>query len=176
MSTKSYLRAAGVLSGVLFAASISNFAMAQEAQTCAERVDGKVAWNQEGNAEWINTNVERLCLNAHRVDARIACFADGIAAHNNWGKAINDCTEGINVDAVYAPRASYKWDGSIWTEYNLAGGATFAFEEQGRDEWSVYMYDASRDVHLQLDLWRKKILYAAGSDPKVDLYDIIAAK
>jgi len=176
MSTRSYLRAAGVLSGVLFAASLGSFAVAQEAQTCAERVEGKVAWNQEGSAEWAAENIERFCLNAHMVDARIACFADGIAAHNNWGTAINDCAEGINVNAVYAPRASFKWNDSIWTEYDLAGNATFTFEEQGRDEWSVYMYDASRDVSLQLDLWRKKILYAVGSDPKVDIYDIIAAK
>jgi hypothetical protein len=50
---------------------------------------------------------------------------------------------------------------------------TFRFVEQNRDEWSVYLLDASRNVRIQIDLFRKKIGYAAGSAPSSDLYDVL---
>jgi len=52
----------------------------------------------------------------------------------------------------------------------------FNFKEMARDEWSVYLFDSSRNVNIQLDLWRKKVIYSeVGSDTKFDLYDITSA-
>lgn len=33
--------------------------------------------------------------------------------------------------------------------------------ETGRDEWSVYLHDASRGVDVQLDLWVKTVKIAS---------------
>ena len=61
-----------------------------------------------------------------------------------------------------------------WKEINALGQTAFTFTETGRDDWSVYMRDASRSVSIQIDLFRKKVVY---SDPnnRFDLYDVIRA-
>jgi hypothetical protein len=56
-----------------------------------------------------------------------------------------------------------------WTENNR-----FSFREGARDEWSTYLYDASRDVSIQLDLHRRKVVYSHGNGPQSDLYDILS--
>jgi len=109
--------------------------------------------------EWVNNNIETLCQGATNADDRIICFADGIAKHNSWETALADCTAPLNGETtskVYFSQGSFAQNASGWTEYGLDGEARFTFEERTRDEWSVYLYDSSRDVRLQLDLWRKK--------------------
>ena len=59
-----------------------------------------------------------------------------------------------------------------WIETGL--GTSSSFEEQGRDEWSVYLYDASRGVSIQLDYHRKKVVYS-DANSSFDLYDITAS-
>jgi len=59
-----------------------------------------------------------------------------------------------------------------WTEYGKRG-AIFTFTERNRDEWSVYLHDRSRNVNLQLDLHRKKVIYSVGNGRRSDLYNII---
>lgn len=83
---------------------------------------------------------------------------------------------GRNVAMVFHSQGSFVMQGVGWVEKNTAGQTTFRFEERQRDDWSVYLYDRSRDVHLQLDLHRKQILYNAGSDPKRPLYAITDAR
>ena len=65
-------------------------------------------------------------------------------------------------------------DGS-WAEYDQRGQVTFRFAEQQRDEWSVYLHDAGRNVQIQLDLFRRKIGYGTNGGPRSDLYDITGA-
>ena len=50
---------------------------------------------------------------------------------------------------------------------------TFKFTETNRDEWSVYLYDPTRNVRLQLDLWTKKIYYSDSNTPRRELYQIL---
>jgi hypothetical protein len=59
-----------------------------------------------------------------------------------------------------------------WVETNEAGLVKFNFDEVQRDEWSVYMVDRSRGVNIQLDLWRRKVIYSDAKRPRFDLYDI----
>jgi hypothetical protein len=59
-----------------------------------------------------------------------------------------------------------------WVETNEAGLVKFNFDEIQRDEWSVYMVDRSRGVNIQLDLWRRKVIYSDAKRPRFDLYDI----
>ncbi|WP_030007705.1 PLAT/LH2 domain-containing protein [Picosynechococcus sp. NKBG042902] len=63
----------------------------------------------------------------------------------------------------------------VWQEFNANGQVTFTFQETGRDDWSVYLNDASRNVQLQLDLYRKMISYGQNNGPKSDLYPITAS-
>ena len=65
-------------------------------------------------------------------------------------------------------------DGS-WVEKNPQGQIIFRFQETNRDEWSVYLNDASRNVQLQLDLFRKMITYGTNNGPKRDLYPIASS-
>lgn len=63
-----------------------------------------------------------------------------------------------------------KTDGKNWKETNNQG--TNYFVETHRDEWSVYLNDASRGVRIQLDLWVKKVKIA----PYNSEYIVTAAK
>lgn len=52
---------------------------------------------------------------------------------------------------------------------------TYRFSETQRDDWSVYMYDASRDIRLQIDIHRQMVTIAVGNEPLHDLYPITSA-
>lgn len=83
---------------------------------------------------------------------------------------------GWNVMFVQFGGGSYvKQPDGTWAEYNLGGQVTFRFTEQQRDEWSVYLNDSSRNVQIQLDLFRRKISYGTNGGQRSDLYDITAA-
>lgn len=62
-----------------------------------------------------------------------------------------------------------------WLEADVQGQITFQFQEESRDEWSVYLLDPTRNVAIQLDLYRGQILYGQGAEPKTDLYPITDA-
>jgi PLAT/LH2 domain len=63
-----------------------------------------------------------------------------------------------------------------WTEFNADGEASFVFQETGRDEWSVYLNDDSRNVQLQLNVHRKMVSFGEGGGAKQDLYPITSMK
>lgn len=62
-----------------------------------------------------------------------------------------------------------------WVETGASNEVRFNFSEIARDDWSVYLKDHSRNVHIQLDLHTRKIMYNAGNDPRVPLYNITRA-
>lgn len=74
-------------------------------------------------------------------------------------------------------RATY--DGGIfqrtapgqWTEFN-DNGATFTFEERDRNDVTVTMYDAARNVWLELDTYGNAILAGTGDEPRTEIYTI----
>jgi len=83
---------------------------------------------------------------------------------------------GWNVRVVRFGGGTYVQQGDgTWAEYNSAGQITFRFVEAQRDEWSVYLNDPSRNVQIQLDLFRRKISYGTGGGQRSDLYDITGA-
>ncbi|MBE9029762.1 DUF3421 domain-containing protein [filamentous cyanobacterium LEGE 11480] len=63
----------------------------------------------------------------------------------------------------------------IWYEGNAGNPTEFKFQEVQRDEWSVYLLDRSRNVRIQLDLHRKKVIYSARGQ-RSDLYNITSAQ
>lgn len=85
-------------------------------------------------------------------------------------------TNGRNVQQVFVARGSFKKTGPReWTEYNAQRQAVFTFTETARDEWSVYLHDRSRNVQLQLDLYRKWVGYGQNGGGKSDLYRITSS-
>ena len=76
-------------------------------------------------------------------------------------------TDGRNVQIVTSGNAYGNALGTFrnmgngsWMEDGLNGrqGQHF-FQEVGRDQWSVYLHDASRGVDIQIDLWQQVINY-----------------
>lgn len=63
-----------------------------------------------------------------------------------------------------------------WQELNKDGVLTFNFVENNRDDWSVYLTDASRNVSIQVDIWTNKIVYSDPNTPPRDQYDLLYAK
>lgn len=90
---------------------------------------------------------------------------------------VNDrVVNGRNVTAVSFDKGGYIALGNgNWKETNDQGKTTFRFKETGRDDWSVYLLDPSRNVTIQLDLHRKMVVYG-DSTQKFDLYPIIVSK
>lgn len=73
----------------------------------------------------------------------------------------------------HSPRAGLKWShDQVWYEHNEQGKTTFTFKEVGRDDWSVYLHDRSRDVQIQIDVHRMWVTYGTHNNPKRDLYKI----
>jgi len=88
-----------------------------------------------------------------------------------------DVINGYSVKSVkHANKGLFKQTGGkTWTEYGKRG-PIFTFKEKHRDEWSVYLHDASRNVNIQLDLHRKKVIYSVGNGARSDLYSITLAR
>ncbi len=78
--------------------------------------------------------------------------------------------KGVNgqnvISARYAKSRIEQTAAKTWTEFGKDGQARNVFQERSRDDWSVYLYDASRDMKMQIDLYRKKIrLTQSGREP-----------
>ena len=80
---------------------------------------------------------------------------------------------GYNLAEVDFATGSLKKTGDTqWSEYNSEGKVTFTFQEVTRDDWSVYLNDASRNMQLQLDVYRKMVGIGENNGDKRDLYPI----
>jgi len=79
---------------------------------------------------------------------------------------------GQNVVLVEVPNAQFSMVApGQWVKQG-ANGEHFEFTEDNRDEWSVYLTDASRGVSLQLDLFQKQV-YFLGAQPKRAVFPIV---
>lgn len=67
---------------------------------------------------------------------------------------------GTNVSRVEFNQGSViqKVAPKVWMEYDPAGNPTNRFEERSRDEWSVYLYDPSRNLRLAVDMHRRELI------------------
>ncbi len=64
-------------------------------------------------------------------------------------------------------------DDLTWIETN--SGGEYVYQEVGRDEWSVYLYDESRNISIQLDLWLGEIIYS-DENTAFTLYYVMEAR
>lgn len=81
--------------------------------------------------------------------------------------------DGSNLARVDFAGGSFELRDGRWAEYDLDGRPRFRFEETSRDEWSVYMIDRSRNVAIQLDVYRRMVTFSEHGGPRTDLYPII---
>ncbi len=62
-----------------------------------------------------------------------------------------------------------------WQEFAQNGTVTFTYTEERRDDWTVYLRDASRNVEIRLDLHKRQVLYGAGGQEPYPIYVILYA-
>ena len=97
---------------------------------------------------------------------RVAAY---VPAHPAKPQAV---VNGQNVAFVEVPNAEYVMvERAKWVKQG-ANGEHFEFTEDNRDEWSVYLTDASRGVKLQLDLFQKQV-YLLGPQQKRPIFPIV---
>jgi len=67
--------------------------------------------------------------------------------------------------------------GTNWKEIKAdPAGNNYDFVEIDRDEWNVYLRDASRGVDIQLDLHTAKVMYSDDTGNAFELYQILSAE
>ncbi|WP_457939675.1 hypothetical protein [Mesorhizobium sp. 10J20-29] len=79
---------------------------------------------------------------------------------------------GRDVTAAWYGQKRFQKSGDEWLEINESGATTARFKEQSRDDWSVYLFDASRNVYIQLDLYTQKVMYKPGDGEYQPLYNL----
>jgi hypothetical protein len=62
-----------------------------------------------------------------------------------------------------------------WQEQEESGKPVFSFTETERDDWSVYLLDASRNVRIQLDLYRNVVLLSQAGGTLQDWMKVAAS-
>jgi hypothetical protein len=101
-------------------------------QTCYNMVQGKVAWSQGGSTKWADGNVRNLCQGTQNPRQRVNCFQRGIAAHNNWGRAIKECKGGGIVHRPPPPPPSVNPEQQC---YKMVQGKV-AWSQGGSTQWA----------------------------------------
>ncbi|MGD9785985.1 MAG: hypothetical protein AB7U49_14995 [Hyphomicrobiaceae bacterium] len=83
---------------------------------------------------------------------------------------------GRNVVSVLHPGGAFVKNGpDTWVEQGSNGSAVFRFKERERTDRDVTLYDASRGVHLSLDVENAVVWYSHAQQPFVRLNDITQA-
>ena len=90
-------------------------------------------------------------------------------------------TDGRRVRSIVYTAASgqgsfRQTNNSSWGEYDSQGRLRFQFRELNRDDWSVYLWDDSRNIGVQIDLHTRQVNYRPSSNaPYGYLYPIVDA-
>ena len=105
-------------------------------------------------------------------------FNDTVSSIVVRGKS-NNSASGVNgrsvKTAIFSGGRFVETQPRRWTEFGNDRQAKFSFIEIGRDDWSVYLNDNSRNVQIQIDLHRKMIGYGENNGAKRDLYRITSS-
>ena len=97
-----------VLTAALSLPAFTMFAPATaEAQggACARAVQGRIAWDYNGNTKWAANNINRLCRNSNNAEPA-RCFKKAMHGNVNWGggtqwewkNAIDLCEQSTNAN------------------------------------------------------------------------------
>lgn len=80
------------------------------------------------------------------------------------------------VSALHPGGAFVKNGPASWVEQGTNGSAIFRFEEVGRTDGEVELFDRSRSVYLGLDVVNAVVWYSNANQPRRPLYKIIQAQ
>ena len=139
---------------------------------------GRFTFEETGRDDWSvylqdRSRGVRLQVDLHRRQIR---YADNGAPQYRDLYAITGSSAGVNgrnATRVTFAQGAYRMTGPGKWEERGRDGASFQFAEDRRDDWSIYLTDASRGVRLQLDLHTRKVMYADSGAPNLrPLYDI----
>lgn len=75
-------------------------------QQCYDAIQGKVAWNRNGNKSWGEAEVKELCRGTTDTAATIACFQEEIQKHNEWRRGIDACKVGATTPRATATKSA----------------------------------------------------------------------
>ena len=164
---------------------------AQPYQDEFEKAEGAFAWAGINGRPFMEVNSNRL-LN-------IVCFRAPASTYSTpspmaesppetrsmAGKGLNGqgndrTVTGANVVSVVYGTGRIDYTGQeggkpVWTE-SWNNGTKYRLREDKVDEWSVYLFDPERSAHIQLDLYRKVMVYDDGLVPKIDPYPLESVK
>lgn len=102
----------------------------------------------------VMTRKASLLLNCMTLSAALlAPGAVPVAAQEAGVNGTNVARVEFNQGSVIQKAAA-----KVWVEYDPAGNAINRYEERSRDEWSVYLYDPSRNMRLAVDLHRRELI------------------
>lgn len=80
---------------------------------------------------------------------------------------------GRNMNRAWTAGGQFFMTGPGRWEERGADGAAFRFAETNRDDWSVYLHDASRGVSLAIDAHTRRVMYSDRGAPQWrPLYDL----
>lgn len=78
---------------------------------------------------------------------------------------------GFNLQVAVYPGGKFeKWEGDTWREYSPNG--LFNFVEQARGETTVMLFDATRNVYIELDIANREVRYGEAGQSFQALYPI----
>jgi hypothetical protein len=115
----------------------------------------------------------RLQLDLH---TRTISYADANEPRMRPLYRISDASavvNGRNMTRAWTATGQFVMTGAGRWEERGANGAAFQFAETNRDDWSVYLHDASRGVSLAIDAHTRRVMYSDHSAPQWrPLYDL----
>jgi hypothetical protein len=107
---------------------------------------------------------------------RLAAAMLLVLALHPTNASAQDVVKGTSVTLVNTQTADFVLlAGKNWAEKTKDGKVVSSFVETQRDDWSVYLTDASRKVDLQLDLFKKQVFYTDAATPQKPLYRILGS-
>lgn len=153
-----------------------------------EAAQAVAAREAELRAQEARIKQQTEALNATRLAAEKRAESDRLAKierERKLAETIKPTIQGLGADGRKVTRVAFKNGAGhyrlvspgAWIETGPTGNDTrFSFQETGRDDWSVYLLDRSRNVTLQLDLHRRWVVYQYDKPgERRDLYEITAA-
>ena len=150
----------------------------------ASTINTKEAYQEylqkHANGSWIGdankkiTDLNKLTFQENKGQRIAKPVIDNV---NSPDKTLDNVLKAESVKYVEYPigdsKGTFSQIGSLkWQEKNPDG--VFPFDEKARDEWSIYLFDPDRNVTIQLDLYKKEILYEGSLIYYISKYSINA--
>lgn len=98
-------------------------------QQCFNMVQGKVAWNQDGDTTWNPAALRQLCQGTINPSATISCFQNEIRAGKDYARAIQACkaksvTPLISEDQTVSRKVTFKNNANIQAILSVGSSST----------------------------------------------------